>query len=361
MNKVNLDYFDRLNIYFTRGHFMEVLVIGGSKFSGKETVKLLAEKEHNVTVLNRGKSEKKIDAPFFKSEEHTYPRNVKVIHADRTNYTEFSEKINNNNFEAIIDTCAFNERDIQAILNLTLEKLEHYVFVSTGSVYDEEKITMIPITEEAPFGSEADDDPVPYSRDKRRAETLLHRAFKENNFPITIFRPTYIYGSYNPIYREMYFFDRINDQKTVYMPGNGEYILDFVFTKDIAWLLSSPLENKKAIGKAYNAAGEGGITLNNYVKLLETIIGKKVNVVHFDPQIVIKQKLEPENRNQMFPFSYDMHFLMSKEKAVVDLGYNPTSLFDGLKETFNWYQKYKNPKWEGDYAFDEKIAELLRK
>ena len=339
---------------------MDVLVIGGSKFSGKETVKLLVEQEHNVTVLNRGQSEKTIDAPFYISKKHNYPNNVKSIQVDRTNYQKLEETLDNKQFEAIIDTCAYNERDIQAILNLKLEKLEHYVFVSTGSVYDEEKITMIPIQEDAPFGSEADDDPVPYSRDKRRAESLLREAYEENNFPMTIFRPTYIYGPFNPIYREMYFFDRIDFRKPIFMPGNGEYIIDFIFTKDLAKLLVAPLTKKKVIGSAYNAAGEGGVTLNNYVKLLEQITKNKTEIIHFNPEIVSKNKLEFENRNQMFPFSYDMHFLMSKEKALIDLNYKPVKLSQGLKETYEWYQKNRNPNWKGDFGFDEKLALLLK-
>ena len=339
---------------------MNVLVIGGSKFSGKETVNLLVKQGHDVTVLNRGKADKTIDAPFYISCKHKYPDKVKTLQVDRTDYKKLEETISGKGFEAIIDTCAYNEKDIKAILDLKLENLEHYIFVSTGSVYDEEKITIIPIQEDAPFGSEAEDDPVPYSRDKRRAEAVLRKAYRENNFPMTIFRPTYIYGPFNPIYREMYFFDRFDFKKPIYMPGNGEYIVDFVFTKDLAKLLVAPLDKKKAIGNAYNAAGEGGITLNNYVKLLEQITNKKVETIHFNPEIVSKNKLEFENRNQMFPFSYDMHFLMSKERAAIDLDYKPEKLSVGLKETYEWYQKNRNPNWKGDFGFDEKLAVLLK-
>ena len=49
---------------------MEVLVIGGSRFSGKNLVELLVKKEHNVTVLNRGKSEQAI-ASFYKTENNS--------------------------------------------------------------------------------------------------------------------------------------------------------------------------------------------------------------------------------------------------------------------------------------------------
>jgi nucleoside-diphosphate-sugar epimerase len=338
---------------------LEVLVIGGSSFSGRKILEFLVEREHSVTVLNRGKSEKS-RPPFYKQKDYIYPKDVKIIHADRTNEKEFTDALKGNEFTAIIDTCAFNEKHIQNVLDISHEKLEHYVFISTASVYDFEQIKVLPISESEPFGSEEDDCPVPYSRDKRRAESLLLKEHRENNYPITIIRPTYIYGPNNPMYREYYFFDRIMDQKTIYMPGNGEYLIDFVNASDVAWLATVPLENKKAIGQCYNATGEGAITLNNYVKEVSEIVGKKAEVIHYDYKILEKDEMKPENMNQMFPFAFNMHFFLSKEKAVLDLGYEPIKFIDGLKQTFDWYLQNRNYEWKGDYALDEKITKEIK-
>ena len=338
---------------------MEILLIGGSRFSGRFAVEMLVEKGHDLTVLNRGKAEQDVGVPFLRNEKYVYPPTVKIMHADRKNYSELHEKLKNNTFQAIIDTCAYDEKDIQAIIDITSDNLENYVFTSTGSVYDDENIDLLPIEESHPFGSEADDCPIQYSRDKRRAESLLKKKFKENAFPYTAIRPTYIYGPGNYIYREAYFFDRIMDSKPIYMPGTGEYLTDFVFAGDVAKLLIAPLEHKKAIGQEYNAAGQGGLTLNNYCKMLFRIIGKETEIIHFDPQPMIDAEIKPETRNQMFPFGYDYHFVLSKEKASIDLGYKPKKLFDGLQETYKWYSKQRNPEWKGDYGLDEQIAKLL--
>ncbi|NHJ41001.1 MAG: NAD-dependent epimerase/dehydratase family protein [Asgard group archaeon] len=337
---------------------LDVLVIGGSRFSGRKIIEILVEREHSVTVLNRGKSEKILPS-FYEQKEYNYPKNVRIIQADRTNEKEFSAALKGNNYSAIIDTCAFNENDIQNVLNISSDKLENYVFISTASVYDEEKINILPIKENDPIGSEADDCPVPYSRDKRRAENLLMKNYKENNYPITIIRPTYIYGPNNPMYREYYFFDRIMDEKPIYMPGEGEYLIDFVFARDVAWLVTTPLENKKAIGQSYNATGGEAITLNNYVKIVSEIVGKKAEVIHYDPKILEKDEMKPENWNQMFPFSFNMHFFLSKEKAIKDLEYEPIKFKEGLKQTYDWYQKNRNYDWKGDYTLDKKIAKEI--
>ncbi|MGC9778963.1 MAG: NAD-dependent epimerase/dehydratase family protein [Candidatus Heimdallarchaeota archaeon] len=339
---------------------MKVLVIGGSRFSGKEVVKLLAKKDYDVTVLNRGKSEQ-VATPFYKPIKHEYPKDVKVIHADRTNNEEFNKVLEGNNFEAIIDSCAYNEKDIQRVINIASSEIKNYVFISTASVYDEENVVYLPISEDEQMGSEAEDCPVKYSRDKRRAESLLKKNFEENNFPMTIVRPTYIYGPFNPMYREFYFYDRIMDKKPIYMPGNGEFVTDFVHCKDVAWLCAAPLENKRAIGRIYNATGGVATTLNQYVRILGEIIGNEVKVTHYKPEILKKDNMKPDDWIEMFPFMYDSHLILSKERAVIDLDYKPTPFEEGQKETFNWYKEMKNPEWKGAYEFDAKLAKEIEK
>ena len=145
------------------------------------------------------------------------------------------------------------------------------------------------------------------------------------------------------------------------MPGTGEYVTDFVFAPDLAWLLTTPLKNRKAIGQVYNATGEGAVTLNTYVKMLSKIIGQEPEVIHYDPEILQDDKMKPENWNQMFPFAYDSHLILSKEKSVVDLDYKPISFVKGEKITFEWYKENRNPDWKGDYKLDKKIAKKISK
>ncbi|MBN1328615.1 MAG: NAD-dependent epimerase/dehydratase family protein [Candidatus Heimdallarchaeota archaeon] len=339
---------------------MKILVVGGSRFSGKIIVKDLVEKGHDVTVLNRGKSEQSIPE-FFINEKHIYPKKAQIIHADRRNRDEIRNQLLGKDFEAIIDTSAYTVEDVEIIIDSTPKQIDHYILTSTASVYDEEKNFFMPISEEAHIGSESEECPVQYSRDKRRIESFLKKRFDEIGYPITLIRPTYIYGPYNPIYREFYFYDRIMSNKPIYMPGHGDYLVDFVFAKDVAWLLTAPLENKKAIGQAYNATTGEACTLNVFVKLLGEIIGNEVEIIHYDQTILEDVNLKPENNYQMFPYGWYEHLILSKEKAVLDLGYKPTPLMNGEELTFEWYKKSKNPNWHGDYNLDQKIAKIIKK
>ena len=137
---------------------MEILVIGGSRFSGKNVVELLVKNEHDVTVLNRGKSEQAITS-FYKTEKFEYPKKVDVIHGDRTDKKDISKTLKSKDFSAIIDTCVLNEKNIQAILDFAPKELANYIMVSTASVYDEEKLLYYPVSEDTPMGSEAEEGP----------------------------------------------------------------------------------------------------------------------------------------------------------------------------------------------------------
>jgi nucleoside-diphosphate-sugar epimerase len=338
---------------------LDVLVIGGSRFSGRHIINYLLENEHKVTVLNRGHSEKNFP-PFYKAIEYQYPKGVTVLHADRTKKDEFTKVLDGKSYEAIIDTCAMTEGDIQNVMDISTDKLQNYIFISTAGVYDEKNITFFPITEDTPMGPDTDDYPIEYTRNKRKAENLCNKGFKENGFPVTIIRPVFIYGPNNPMYREIYFFDRISDKKPIFMPGNGDCLNDFVHSKDVAWLATIPLDKKKAIGQTYNATGGGAITLNHYTSVLSDIIGNETEVIHYDPKILEKDELKPANYNQMFPFFFHMHFFVSREKSVIELGYKPTDFIEGIKSTYKWYLENKHPDWKGEYTLDDKLTKELK-
>jgi len=341
---------------------MKVLVLGGSRFSGRILVELLAKREYDVTVVNRGRSENG-GPPFIRTEKYHYPKGVTVIHADRKNTKEFGRILKKGSFEAIIDTCAYDERDVQMILQNSPHDLEHYIMVSSASVYDEKKIRLYPITEDAPIGSMGEDEPIEYSRNKRKAEATLQQSYRETGFPMTIFRPTYIYGPNNPLYREFYFFDRLMAGRPIFLPGSGEFIIDFIFAPDLAWLLAAPLESNRARGQIYNATGEGGTTLKSYIQIIAEIVGKNMRPeIHlFDPQLLQQERFKPKTMMQMFPFAFDGHLILSREKAVKDFGYRPTPFSLGEQITFNWYKEKRNPNWQPDYSLDNKLAQLFGK
>lgn len=71
-----------------------------------------------------------------------------------------------------------------------------------------------------------------YGVDKRKVELLLLTEFKMRNLPILIFRPTYIYGEGNNLYRESYFFQRIVDQLPIPYPDTKQVKTQFIHIEE---------------------------------------------------------------------------------------------------------------------------------
>ncbi|MGA2142441.1 MAG: NAD-dependent epimerase/dehydratase family protein, partial [Brevinematales bacterium] len=83
---------------------MKVLVIGGTGLISTSIVNQLASRGDDVTVFNRGITEKRI------------PGSVKVITGDRWKYAEFEDRMKDFSFDAVIDMVAFDPENAKSVL-----------------------------------------------------------------------------------------------------------------------------------------------------------------------------------------------------------------------------------------------------
>jgi len=99
-----------------------VLVIGGTSFIGRATVRALLDAGHVVTICNRGQTPN----PFGDAVAH---RKV-----DRRRRPDQLQAVLSCGWDAVIDLVAFDEDDVQPILAAAVH-LKRYIFISTDSVY----------------------------------------------------------------------------------------------------------------------------------------------------------------------------------------------------------------------------------
>lgn len=112
---------------------MKVLVLGGSRFVGWYIVQGLLKAGHQVSVFNRGRSNTDL------------PEAVEQLVGDRN--TDLSA-LQGRNWDAVIDVNAYVPRQVRQIIEVLKGHVEHYVLVSTISVYSDQ--AEAPITEESP-------------------------------------------------------------------------------------------------------------------------------------------------------------------------------------------------------------------
>jgi nucleoside-diphosphate-sugar epimerase len=211
--------------FATRRSFLdmkEVLIIGGTRFSGLYLWKELHDRGHTITLFNRGKTAfkklpKESDADFEKRKSV-----VKVINGDRTNAEDLKAKLSGKKFDVVYDMNGREVADTAPLADIFNGKVDHFVYMSSAGVY--KKSLLMPHME-----GDAEDEK---SRHKGKLETEAY--LRKIGIPFTSIRPTYIYGAqnYNPL--EEYFFARLDAGRPVCIPGHGQHLTGLGHVEDLA-------------------------------------------------------------------------------------------------------------------------------
>jgi len=302
---------------------MKVLVIGGTRFVGLRLVRLLAREGHDVTILNRGKTQAEL------------PPAVKRLYADRRNPDEVRQVLKGQDFEVVYDITGYQVRNLEPIVAMLAGRINHYVFQSTGAVYAPSEL--LPIREDFPIIT-PETAPVGeaiYALEKMECEQFLLQMFKEKGFPVTIFRCPVIYGPENWMdEREGSYFFRLLQGRRILIPGNGATLIHYVHVDDVARAYLTAAGRKEVLGQIYNIAGDEAITIDGYIDAIARAVGVPARKVYLEPQVVRGLK------RPIFFFRWERSSLYDASKAKRDFGYQPAfDMDEGMKHTYHWWLK----------------------
>lgn len=295
---------------------MKVLVMGGTEFVSGGMARYLIGLGYEVDIFTRGVKPVKYDGVR------------RHFVGDRRNRVELERELSSEEYEYVFDISAYTRDDVEKLIGcLNRKSLKRYVFCSSGAVYRESKDML---AEEFPRGENVNWGK--YGFDKYEAENYLFELFKSEEFPVTIFRPSYIYGEGNNLYREAYFFDRVLSGKAIPIP-DGDTITQFIHIDDLVKLFESSLHSDRSIGQAYNATN---IQIVSWEFLLEVIMktaNKRVDIKKINDKSI--------STREYFPFR-DVTYFMSMDKVKMDgLHYPEIDLSEGLSKTYQFYCENK--------------------
>jgi len=332
---------------------MRVLVLGGTRFIGLWLVNKLKSQNHDITLLNRGKTKADL------------PADIKRLSADRRDAEAVKNALAGQSYDVIYDLTGYELRNIEPVVEMFTGKIKHYIFQSTAAVYAEPRT--VPMLEdytrldrEHP-GKSAE---AAYGIGKAECENYLFDKFKQNGFPATILRCPVIYGAYNWMHeREFSYYIRLLQGRTVLLPGNGLGLMQFAYAGDLARCYIEVLGKEKTLGQAYNIAHQGAITTEGYVDTIAEILGVEAKKAYLDYSVMAELK------QPVFPFIWNSNAFLSTHKAINDFSFKPAyDMKSGLKETYDWWQKnlgVEKTRFEPgrmgynvDFAFED---ELIKK
>lgn len=309
----------------------KILVLGGTTFVSLKIAKSFISKGYIVDILTRG-----INPITYKGiRDH--------IKVDRKNLFAMQKSLKGKRYNYIIDVSAYVKEDAEVIRCMSaFVSVEKYIFISSGAVYEESE-TFLKETDNIGFNKNWGD----YGLNKRKVENVLLQMYADNKFPVTIFRPSYIYGIDNNLYREAYFFECSINKKQIPIPRLGETRTQFIYIDDVILSIESILNKEEANGECFNLTNNEIVTWNKFVSTIEEVSGNKINRKYVSEELMKKNDLKDRD---FFPFRDNIYLLDISKLFQFNVHVPSISLKEGLIKTYNWYIKdnpsFKNKKME---------------
>lgn len=304
---------------------MKLLVIGGSYFLGRVFV-MLAFKEHEITVVNRG------NIPLAGMP-------VKELRADRHDASFF--RTLTEDFDAIVDFCAYAPLDVSVVLENLGGTVKQYLLVSTVDVYahgneapDYQRREDYP-TETVRYAGEIGD----YIAGKAAAEQELFKLCEKKGIYPVILRPSVIYGPMNYAPREQVFMECIRKNHTLPKLVDANGCFQMVYVKDAAEAIMACLGNEKAYGECFNIAGDELIT---YDMFTDTLVSAMEVDIKYVPLTL--QEAEKQGFLISFPIKKEENHLCDNRKSKEILEMRYTTLLEGLRRTIAAYPSGDEPE-----------------
>lgn len=244
-----------------------VLVLGGTRFFGKDLVDKLLEAGHTVTIATRGNT------------EDPFGDRVERIKVDRTDEAALAAATEGRRFDVVYDNICYTADEARAAIRVFEGKVGHYVLTSSLSVYGTGSADM----QESLVDASALEVPpspvgqVAYGEGKAQAEAVF---FREAPFPASAARFPIVLGPNDYTKRLHFHADRIKNGVSFVMP-NTEARICFIHEEEAAdflkWL------GESGVTGPFNAASAGKPKLRELLAAIDKETGGSVIVLPEGP------------------------------------------------------------------------------
>jgi len=322
----------------------KILVTGGTGFTGAHLVQDLVHHGHPVRVLARSREKA----------EATLPAETELVIGDITDSGIAERAVRDRHIVFHLAT-TFREAGIsdEYVREVHVAGTDHLLqashragvtrFVHCSTVGVHSHIQNPPADESWPH-TPGDI----YQQTKSEAEQLALEFQRRNSFPLSVARPTPIYGPGDM--RLLKLFRMIARGRFVFL-GDGEIYYHMVFVSDLVQGLKLLASRPEAIGEAFILGGDDLYTLKEITGLIADSVGAPHPKVHLParPFQVVGTLAErflvpfgiqpPIYRRRVDFFTKSRAF--SIEKAKTMLGYRPrVDLKKGIPLTAEWYRDH---------------------
>ncbi len=298
---------------------MNVLYIGGTGNISASASRLAVERGFELHLLTRGRHG--IDIP-----------GAIPLTADIGDEDGVRRLLAGQHFDAVVQwvgrTPADMDRDIRLFRDLTRQ----YIFISSCGAY-RKPLSHPVVTESSPQGGGK-------WAGKFACEERLREAFREENFPITVVRPSHTYATMLPVavgdgsgYTVA---QRMLEGKRIIVHGDGTSLWTVTHSDDFAKGLVGLLGNQQAIGHSFHITSDEILTWDQIYTELAHALGVEPDLVHVPSDFI--NTIAPDiGAGLLNDKAHSAIFDNTKIKRFVP-GYQATIPFaQGIRKTLAWF------------------------
>lgn len=302
---------------------MKVLFIGGTGNISAAVSRLCIEQGIDLYLLNR-------DIIKMKIEE------AETITGDINQPGVLSAKLQTHTWDAVVNWIAFNIDDIKRDINLFKGKTDQYIFISSASAYQKPVQNPV-ITESTPLKNPFWE----YSRRKIACENTLTAAYKEENFPMTIVRPSLTYDTVIPVaiggWKEYTIIDRIKKGKKIIVHGDGTSLWTITHSSDFAKGFVGLIGHPQAIGQAFHITSDEILNWNKIYKTVAEAADAEADIIHIASDFICQ--IEPSMTGSLIGDKAESVIFDNRKIKKYVPDFTAAIPFEtGIKQTLQWFE-----------------------
>lgn len=299
---------------------MKVLIIGGNRFVGAELVTRAALAGHQVTVLA-------LDPPTQRARAH-----VRFVKADRNDRNALTRELAGQEFDAVLDNIAFVPENIRLLFDVLQGRIGRYVLTSSVDIYSRDTSHISSEDRAVLEPSSLDDAPRTerYLRGKRGCEKEL----QQYSVPWTVIRPANVFGRTDPVPpsprnlhplhhpygRSLFMPVRVLDGGPILLRRDDRRVFRLAGVQDVATALLLVAQHPRAVGKAFNVAGDEIWTSERLVRATCEAAGIVPDIVRVSGKELRAAGLDDYHS----PYGKLQTWSVSDNKQLRELGWKPT-------------------------------------
>jgi Nucleoside-diphosphate-sugar epimerases len=265
---------------------LDILILGGTGFTGPFQVRYALARGHRVTLFNRGKRP-----------SAEWPGEVEQLHGDRE--TGDLSALRGRRWDVCIDNPTSLPSWVRDAGKVLRGNIGHYLFISTISVYADG--SRAGIDEDAPLAPYRGRDAMAETRQtliadmenlygplKALSEVEARRQFGDRT---TIVRPGYIVGPRDETDRFTYWPHRVAQGGEILVPGDGQDPIQVIDGRDLGeWMIR--LAEQGTTG-TFNAVGPAyPLTMDAMLHGCQAVTSTPISLTHVDPDFLEAMEVE---------------------------------------------------------------------